>query len=290
MSVDAIAEQISVRTASEELLLALYAREPGPELEEELLLRFLPLARSLARRYSGRFERNEDLIQVASLALLKALRGYDPDRGRVFSAYAAPTILGELKRHFRDHSWRLHMPRNVQENTITVTRAVDDLTNEERAPSPNEVADSTGLTVEEVLEALQARESQRSVSLDGARDQDDDALPTLADALGSDDPGIDRVEAQMAVERCAGLTARERRVLVMRFARGLNQYEISEQLGVSQMQISRIMRRALAKLLEAVAGDDAPDGRKTFERRRRNKRTQPPRVDRRSVESIARAA
>ncbi len=274
--------------AREEALLSEYARSPRPDLEEELFMRFMPLARSLAMRYRGGVERNEDLMQVASLALVKALRGYDPDRGKRFAAYAAPTILGELRRHFRDHSWRLHMPRSLQERTMEVERTATKLSEElGRTPTAAEVADRSGLTEEDVLDVYQAREAQRSMSLDMPVHRDEaDSVPmieTVADLEG----GFDAVEAQMAVESSAALDQREQDIIRLRFVEGLNQYEIGERLGVSQMQVSRVMRRGLAKLLEAVQGDESPDGRRTFSvetadarfpqgrARRRRKRTSP---------------
>lgn len=249
----------------EEKLLALYADEPTPQLEEELVVRFTPLARSLAMRYRGGAEQNEDLVQVASLALVKALRGYDPSLGKRFVAYAAPTILGELRRHFRDHSWRLHMPRSLQERALAVDKASSQLADDlGRAPSVEEIAERLELSSEDVLDVLQAKESQRAMSLDMPVHRDEsESVPTV-ETIGSDEEGFDSVEAQLAVEACAGLEDRERMVLELRFDEGLNQYEIGERLGVSQMQVSRIMRRALAKMLEAVQGDEAPDGIKTF--------------------------
>ncbi|MDQ3572660.1 MAG: sigma-70 family RNA polymerase sigma factor [Actinomycetota bacterium] len=258
-------QQIIIRTLPEEALLELYASQPTPALEEELVNRFMPLARSLAMRYKGSLEASDDLIQVASLALVKALRGYDPERGRRFAAYAAPTILGELKRHFRDHTWRLHMPRRAQENTMHVERVTSSLADDlGRTPTAREVAEWAGIPEEDVLDAFQARESQRSVSLDlPVRRDEPDAIP-MVDTIGREELGYQRVEAQISIESCAQLEDRERQVLEMRFVEDLNQYEICERIGISQMQVSRLMRRALAKLLEAVQGDEAPEGRRTF--------------------------
>ncbi|MEJ7875217.1 MAG: sigma-70 family RNA polymerase sigma factor [Solirubrobacterales bacterium] len=250
---------------SEEALLSEYVEAPRPELEAELVRRFMPLARSLAMRYRGGAEPNEDLIQVASLALVKALRRYDPERGRRFAAFAAPTILGELRRHFRDYSWRLHMPRSLQERTLEVERTSTALGEAlGRGPTVKEVAESSGLSEEDVLDVYQAREAQRSMSLDVPVHRDEaDSVPMI-ETVGSVEGGYDAVEAQMAIERSAKLDEREQTVIRMRFADGLNQYEIGEALGVSQMQVSRVMRRGLAKLLEAVQGDEAPDGKRTF--------------------------
>ncbi len=255
-----------IHVAPEEQLLLDYVREPKPALEEELVRRFMPLARSLALRYRGGSEPNDDLIQVASLALVKALRRYDPERGRRFAAFAAPTILGELRRHFRDRSWRLHMPRSLQERMLAVERAAGELTDEfGSSPSVAQISERLGASQEEVLDAMHARASQRAMSLDAPVSREDaEAMPML-ETVGAVDPGYDDVESQLAVELCSDLTDRERAVLEMRFSEDLTQSEIGERLGVSQMQVSRIVRRALAKMLEAVQGDESPDGKRTYE-------------------------
>ena len=254
-----------IGAAPEERLLLDYAQTRRRDLEEELFLRFQPLARSLAMRYRGSGERNEDLMQVASLALVKALRRYDPDRGKRFAAFAAPTILGEIRRHFRDHSWRLHMPRSLQERTLEVERTSTELGEElGRAPTATEVADRAGLEVEDVLDVYQAQQAQRSMSLDVPVHRDEAESVPMIETVGTLEAGFDAVEAQMAIERTSGLDERERTVIRMRFEDGMNQYEIGEALGVSQMQVSRVMRRGLAKLLEAVQGEEHPDGRRTF--------------------------
>lgn len=253
------------RAAPEESLLSEYAQDRRPELEEELFMRFQPLARSLAMRYRNSGERNEDLLQVANLALVKALRGYDPERGKRFAAYAAPTILGEIRRHFRDHSWRLHMPRSLQERTLEVERTTNELGDElGRAPTASEVAERAGISEEDVIDVYQARQAQRSMSLDMPVHRDEAESVPMIETVGSVEGGFDGVEAQLAIEQVSDLDEREQEVIRMRFEDGLNQYEIGEKLGISQMQVSRIMRRGLAKLLEAVQGHESPDGQRTF--------------------------
>ncbi len=250
---------------AEDTLLSEYAKTRRPDLEEELFMRFQPLARSLAMRYRVSGERSEDLLQVASLALVKALRRYDPERGKRFAAFAAPTILGEIRRHFRDHSWRLHMPRSLQERTLEVERSSTELGEElGRAPTAGEVAERADLTEEDVLDVYQAREAQRAMSLDMPVNRDEAESVPMIETVGAVEDGFDAVEAQMAIEMSSGLDEREQTVIHMRFSEGLNQYEIGDALDVSQMQVSRIMRRGLAKLLEAVQGDESPDGRRTF--------------------------
>jgi RNA polymerase sigma-B factor len=237
-------------------LLNRFARTRDPALKEELVHRFLPLARSLALRYRGASEQLEDLIQVASLGLVKALDGYDPERGRSFIAYAAPTILGELRRHFRDRVWEVRLPRGLQERTMAVAEAARKLGDEYgRAPTPSQIAQQLEIAEEEVAEALQADEARRTLSLDVPRNRADAESAPMVETVGRLEPGYDRVEAQLAAAG-APLDERERRVLHLRFEEGLNQYEIGRRLGVSQMQVSRIMRRALRKLLDAVQGTE----------------------------------
>ena len=240
----------------EDVLLRRFAMSRSPALREELVLRFMPLARSLAMRYRGGTEALEDLVQVANLGLVKAIDGFDPRRGRPFTAYAVPTILGELRRHFRDHVWNLHLPRSLQERTMAVDEAVTELTERlGRFPTVAQIAARLRTDEEDVLEALRAGEARRTLSLDAPRLREDgDSAPTV-ESIGDDEPGYDAVEAGIA-SRVAGLDEREWLVLRLKFVEGLNQYEIGGRLGVSQMQISRIMRRALRKLLAAVRGGD----------------------------------
>lgn len=273
---------------AEETLLAEYAVERRPDLEEELFMRFQPLARSLAMRYRGSGERNEDIMQVASLALVKALRRYDPERGKRFAAFAAPTILGEIRRHFRDHSWRLHMPRSLQERTMEVERTSTELGEEYgRAPTVSEVAERASITEEDVLDVYQAKEAQRSMSLDMPVHRDEAESVPMIETVGSLEDGYDSVEAQVAIEQVASLDEREQAVIRMRFEDGMNQYEIGEALGVSQMQVSRVMRRGLAKLLEAVQGEESPDGKRTFSNDRPDPRFPDGRARRRSSRADA---
>ena len=258
-------ESLALRGENE--LLDEYFRTRDPRVETELANRFMPLARSLAFRYRGGVERTEDLIQVASLGLVKALRGYDPERGRRFAAYAAPTILGELRRHFRDHSWRLHVPRGVQELSLAVEKATSRLADDlGHSPSVRELAEYLEVPDERILDVLEAKESQRSVSLDVPRHRGEDDAAPMIEAMGNEDDSFDAVESQLAVEQCAGLDQREQEVIALYFAEQLNQSEIGERIGVSQMQVSRILRKALAKMLEAVQGEERPDGKLTFQR------------------------
>ena len=241
--------------SNETELLRRYAETRGPALKEELVHRFLPLARSLALRYRGSSEDIEDLIQVASLGLVKALDGFDLERGTSFVAYAAPTILGELRRHFRDRVWEVRLPRGLQERTMAVNEAAAALSDELGAsPTVSQIAERLQWKEDEVSEALQADEARRTLSLEVPRSREEVGSATILETLGETEPGYDAVEAQLAAEE-APLDERERHVLRLRFEDDLNQYEIGRRLGVSQMQISRIMRRALRKLLAAVQAE-----------------------------------
>jgi len=237
-----------------------YAETKDPALQAELVERFLPLARSLAMRYRGGTESLDDLVQVASLGLVKALDGFDPSRGRSFTAYAVPTMLGELRRHFRDRVWNVHLPRGLQERAMDVNDAIQKLGDKLNAsPTVGQIAEHLDLSEEEVLEALEADEARRTLSLDAPRSREDaEAVPTI-ETVPSTEPGFEAIESQLAAAD-ADLDEREKLVLKLRFGADMTQYEIGRKLGVSQMQISRIMRKALRKLLGAVqSGTEAEE-------------------------------
>ena len=236
----------------EDDLLWLYAETKDPAAKEEAVHRFLPLARSLALRYRGSSEQLDDLIQVANIGLVTALEGFDPTRGKSFVAYAAPSILGELRRHFRDRVWELRLPRGLQERTMQVQEAVRELSDAlRRSPTPSQIAQRLELSEEEVSEAIQADEARRTLSLDVPRSREDSESAPLVETVGRTELGYEAIETQAAAEG-AELTEREQRVLRLRFAEDLTQYEIGDRIGVTQMQVSRILRGALRKLLEAV--------------------------------------
>lgn len=238
---------------SEPALLRRFAATHDPELKEELVHRFLPLARSLALRYRGVPEPLDDLIQVASLGLVKALNGFDPKRGTSFKAYAAPTILGELRRHFRDRVWELRLPRDLQERTMVVREAAVALADElGRTPTVPRIAQYLELSEEEVFEAVEADAARQTLSLDAPHGHEDSDPTPMVEAVGGRDPGYGRVEDQLAADGVT-LTSRERTVLRLRFEDDLTQREIGKRLGISQMQVSRVMRGGLRRVLEAVA-------------------------------------
>jgi RNA polymerase sigma-B factor len=249
--------------AGEEDLLADYARTRDASAREELVRRFLPFARSLAMRYSGGVEPSDDLFQVASLGLVSALERYDPERGVPFAAFAGPTILGELRRHFRDRVWTLRVPRGLQESIRAVDGAIAKLSHElERSPTISEIARQVELSEADVLEALEASGARRMVSLDRptAGAEPGDEAP-MAERIGADDPGFELVEDRAALDAGAVvLDETEREVLRLRFAEDLTQSKIAEQVGYSQMHVSRILRRALRKLRDAATADEVPRG------------------------------
>ena len=240
--------------ARDEHLFACVRTHGDPRAREELIHRHLPLACRLARRYARSPESIDDLTQVAALGLVKAVDRFDPDRGSAFSSFATPTILGELRRHFRDTRWAVHVPRELQERVQSVARAQDRLlTQLGHSPAPAEVADALNVPVEEVLEAREASSAFEAVSLDAPSPAPDEEGEIARD-VGEVDPGFDLVEDREAIQPAlALLSARERRALQMRFDLDMTQSEIGERLGISQMHVSRILRGAVSRLRDAAA-------------------------------------
>jgi RNA polymerase sigma-B factor len=236
-------------------------RAGDQQVREELIERFMPLARQLARRYQRASEPLDDLLQVASIGLIKAIDRFDPDREIAFSSYAVPTILGEIKRHFRDRTWAVRVPRDLQELALRVDKAVTELADDlQRQPSVDEIGAAVGVTDEEVLEALQAGGAYRAVSFDAPRgtEEDSPSPTTLGDSMGVDEAGFDRAEERATIHNLLGaITAREREVLRMRFEEDMTQAEIGEVIGVSQMQVSRLIRKAIAQLRDAAGEEPA---------------------------------
>ena len=223
-----------------------------PDTRNALVREFLPLARRLATRYRHTREPIEDLTQVAYVGLVLAAERYDPERGTSFKSYAIPTIVGELRRHLRDHAWAARVPRALQENVLRVTTVASELSGRlGRSPRPDELAKETGLESADVLEAMEASSAYEAESLDHRPDGDDE--PLLA-ALGGDEAGYELVEYGVAMRPAmAELSDEERAVVAMRFFEDLTQSEIGRRLGVSQMQVSRILRRAVDHLSRAHA-------------------------------------
>jgi RNA polymerase sigma-B factor len=247
------------RTLRERKLFARYRSGGDLAARDELVERFLPLAARLAQRYHRGAEPLDDLVQVASVGLLKAIDRFDPERGTAFSSFAVPTIAGELKRHFRDKGWALKVPRDLQELTQRVGRTTERLVHElGRTPSVAEIADTLGITSEQVLEAREAATAFAAESLDRPAGDEQDAAPVV-DTLGDDEPGYLQAEQSATLEiMMRVLTDREREVLRLRFAEDLTQSEIGHRLGLSQMHISRLLRQAVTRLREAAQPSEPP--------------------------------
>src|ERR671914_2039753 len=215
---------------TERQLLVRYHHEADLAAREELVERFLPLARDLALRYTYTDEPFDDLLQVASLGLIKAIDRFEPDRGTKFTSYAAPTILGELKRHFRDKGWALHVPRDLQERTLAVTRGTEALSKRlRRSPNPREVAQALGWPVEDVLEAQQAAGSYEAASLDAPTTREDGESASLVDLMGGEDMSYELIEDRDAIATTwRSLPELERTALELRFVHDLTQRQVGE--------------------------------------------------------------
>lgn len=240
-----------------ELFLAYRAATSESEqvdLRERLVAQYLGLVEFLARRFRNRGEPLEDLVQVGTIGLLKAIERFDLDREVEFSTYATPTIVGELKRHFRDKGWAVRVPRRLQELHLELTKIVSTLGQElGRSPTPSEIAEYANLTEEQVLEGLEIAQAYNFASLDAPIDSEDGGTTSFADQLGSEDESLENLEyrASLAPEM-EKLPERERRILYLRFYKGMTQSEIAERLDISQMHVSRLLNRTLIKLREAL--------------------------------------
>jgi RNA polymerase sigma-B factor len=245
-----IMQSRGIARRTDEELLDTYYRERDPAARDELVHRFMPFARKLAVRYIHSREPLDDLMQVAFIGLLNAIDRFDPDHGKNFTAFAAPTILGELKRYFRDKGWAIHVPRDLQERALAVSRHTERLSTElSRSPTLDELAEALDCTVEQTVEAIDAGESYQLTSLDTPVAQDDDNRCALTDTLGGDDDGFELAEdRQTLASNWAELPELERQVLGLRLLHGLTQREISRRIGCSQMHVSRLLRRSMLSL------------------------------------------
>jgi RNA polymerase sigma-B factor len=237
-----------------EARLFIHLRRTGDQaIRETLIRRYLPLARHTARRFQRPRDSFDDLYQVASYALVKAVDGFDPSRGLAFTSYATPTIRGELKRYARDTGWGLHVPRGLQERILRVERAINELTAARgRAPTTQQLAEATELTSEEVVETLEAATSHALESLDVPLGPPGEAIMRV-DTVGAVDPAYELAEdASSIAPELRQLPDRERKILSMRFVEELPQSEIARRLGISQMHVSRLLRRTLHELSEKV--------------------------------------
>jgi RNA polymerase sigma-B factor len=241
--------------------LEAYAETGDKELRDEIVASQVGLAEYLARRFKNRGEPIEDLIQVALLGLLKAVERFDPSRGLEFSTFATPTIVGELKRHFRDKGWAVRVPRRVQELHLRMGTVVNNLSQElGRSPTIPEIAQRAEVSIDEVLEAMEAGRAYRFSSIDApAGDDEDRAQSPAAAQLGEDDTGLQEVEQRMLLSPLiASLPKREQMIIHLRFFRGMTQSEIAARLGISQMHVSRLLARSLAQLRDRAGAEAAP--------------------------------
>ena len=236
---------------SEQWLLVRYRREGDREAREELVRRMMPLVRRVASAYHARGH-EDDLLQVAWLGLVKAIDRYDPSYGSPLRTYAIPTMYGEVRRYLRDHSWAVRVPRPLQERVLSVTKAVERLTARDgRSPTPQQVADELDMDLEDVLEGLEAGSAYAATSLEAPASRVEDGDRTIADTIGYDDARLDLAEDVAALRDLRDvLDDRDRHVLYLRFVKDMTQTEIAECVGCSQMQVSRILRRALGRLSE----------------------------------------
>jgi RNA polymerase sigma-B factor len=239
-------------------LFAAYGSAQGEEekakYREQLVDQYIGLVEFLARRFRNRGEPLEDLVQVGTIGLLKAIDRFDLGREVEFSTYATPTIVGELKRHFRDKGWAVRVPRRLQELHLELTKVVNQLGQElGRSPTVPEIAEATGASEEQVLEGLEIAQAYNFTSLDAPIDSEDSGSTSFADQLGEEDETLDTLEyrASLAPEM-EKLPERERKILFLRFYRGMTQSQIADQLGISQMHVSRLLNRTLSQLREAL--------------------------------------
>jgi RNA polymerase sigma-B factor len=238
-----------------------FAKSKSPELRSELIEAHVGLAEYLARRFGNRGEALDDLVQVASIGLLKAVDRFDPDRAVEFSTYATHTIVGELKRHFRDKGWAVRAPRRMQELYLRIGKIIATASQElGRSPTVAEIAKDADVTEEEVLEALEAGQAYRFASLDAPAGQEDDDGDSVGAQLGAVDSGMVDAERRATMEPLlAILPEREQTILRLRFYEDLTQSEIATRLGISQMHVSRLLSRSLAKLRKEASGGPPPD-------------------------------
>jgi RNA polymerase sigma-B factor len=235
-------------------LAALGEHDPARQrLRDQLVEVHLPLVEYLARRFRNRGEPLDDLVQVATIGLIKSVDRFDLERGVEFSTYATPTIVGEIKRHFRDKGWAIRVPRRLQELKLSLTKATSELSQKNgRSPTVGELAKHLGMSEEEILEGLESANAYSAVSLD-APDGGDDDSPAVADSLGMMDDALEGVEYRESLKPLLErLPAREKRILMLRFFGGMTQSQIAGELGISQMHVSRLLARTLAQLREGL--------------------------------------
>ena len=246
--------------ASDKALLRRYHEQGDLAGREQLIEQYMSLVRSLARRYSYRGEQLEDLVQIGAIGLIKAIDRFDVNRGVELTTYATPNIIGEIKRHFRDRGWSVRVPRGLQELNIQLSRLIEQLTVQHgRSPTIPELAKAAGVTDEEVLEALESGRAYTSLSLSaGSGGHDDDGELDPLESLGTEEHQYEVSEDRAVLEPgFRVLDARERKILHLRFFEGLTQSQIAQQVGISQMHVSRLIRRSLEKIREEIAAEQS---------------------------------
>ena len=252
-----------MRQRSARLFVRLAAAEEGERspLRDELVALHLPLVEHFARRFLNRGEPYDDLVQVGTIGLIKAVDRFDLERGVEFSTYATPTIVGEIKRHFRDRGWAIRVPRRLQELRLSITGATAELTQSlGRSPTVAELARAVGVSDEEILEGLESANAYATLSLDAPESSDDGTL-TMIDGLGSDDEALAHVENRETIKPLLeALDPREKHILTLRFFRGMTQSQIAAEIGISQMHVSRLLARTLAQLRQSLV-EAEPDHR-----------------------------
>jgi RNA polymerase sigma-B factor len=251
-----------VLAESDKVLLRRYHEEGDLSAREQLIERYMSLVRSLARRYAYRGEQLEDLVQIGAIGLIKAIDRFDVDRGVELTTYATPNIIGEIKRHFRDKGWSVRVPRGLQELNIQLSRLLEELTVQlSRSPTIAELAKAAGVTDEEVLEALESGRAYSSLSLSVGVSQDEEGELDPLESLGTEEPRYALTEdLALLAPGFAVLDERERQILHLRIFEGLTQSQIAQQVGISQMHVSRLIRRSLEKIRAEIAVEpDEPD-------------------------------
>jgi RNA polymerase sigma-B factor len=253
------ARQLSTRELSHSLFIEL--ADAGTSVDrralcrEELVRLHLPLVDHCARRFMNRGEPLDDLVQVGTIGLIKSVDRFDTDRGVEFSTYATPTILGEIKRYFRDKGWSIRVPRRLQELRMSITSVTGDMSQElGRSPTPREIAERIGVSVEEVMEGIESANAYSTLSLDAGDGGEDGQRNSILDTLGMDDEALAHVEIRESIKPLIEeLPPREKRILLLRFFRGMTQSQIADEIGVSQMHVSRLLNRTLAQLRTSLS-------------------------------------
>lgn len=231
-----------------------YKEDGDLDAREKLVMSHMNLVRFLANKFKNRGEPLDDLIQVGYLGLLKAIDRFDPSRGLEFTTFATPTILGEIKRHFRDKGWSVRVPRRLQELSAKVNQATDVLTKElQRSPKVEEIAEYLDASVDDVLEAMESSSAYSSVPLESPGNSDADDAPSIIDRYATEDNVLNFTDDRLLIEEALkGFSPREREVIELRFVRGMTQVEIAKRLGISQVQVSRLLRRTLKKIQDKI--------------------------------------